>query len=240
MKARNRRRMNILVVIVLCVVVAGGVFAFVSRGPLLFQGTVGAYANLELRIDRHMAGNSREISIADALAGNVLNPAAVNSGMVVLDQRGVNDTRLRDVTVSDDGRFVEFSGITFRGPGAARIHFRVVNQGTMPARFVNASSSFDEVDGISVNFSVSPWVTYEWNPGQLVVGDTTWVLAEDLDNIEPGEFFWVVMDIALVDGGENYRLRGEREGLIGEILTFTVEIEYAMGARITFSPGNDD
>ena len=219
MRNTNKRRMNILVASVLCIILAGGAFAFVQRGPLEFTGTVTADARLEMQImpgAANMAGHAREISLAEALSSpKNVNAPTINTGLVNLDL--VNGL-LRHSAVTDRGRVATFSGIEFTGPAAVRVSFRVENTGTMPSRFVD----FNEVvyqsrEGIEVSFEVEPW---EDNSSSITN------VARDLNNIAVGEFFWVNMDIALIDGGNHYEL-------LNEILSFTVEMNYAMADSIT-------
>ena len=222
MKRTNRKRMNVLVAAVVCIILAGSAFAFVSRGPLLFQGTVTADANLEMQIMPDMAGHAREIPVEEALrpAEQKNRNASGGTGLVTLHTTG----GLLPVTFSgggtNDRRTATFGGIEFNGPAAARISFRVENIGTMPTRFVRFEEEISHYDAdIEVSFDIVPWSDYDTGANPLV--------ARDLNNIQPGEFFWVNMDIALIDGGNNYEL-------LGEILSFEVEMHYAMGESITF------
>ena len=248
MKARNRRRMNILVVMVLCVVVAGGVFAFVVRGPLVFRGTVTINANIEMAI------NDTPVTVTEldrtaltpiSPTGNVdftnflvtaadINAAPIplfdNAGNPILDMHGNPIAGVgSDATGLSGFRFIGFSGIRFDGPGAARISFEVKNIGTMPTSVVNNSSAAliyvdDEIlqaFGLEARTTLSLYAT---------TGGST-----NLDDIQPGDSILVQIDLRpttptpLPPSHPEYPLPSTPPEFDVE---FTVVLDYRMGSSI--------
>lgn len=126
MKIKNKKRFNTIIAAFVAVFIAGGAFAFVAAGPLLFNGTANVDAELEL-------------SIMDA----GINPRPPQPNTVA-------SADMFHTPKSELGKGehqVSFSAI-LRAPGDnAHFVFKVENTGTMDAAIHDVTFELATIDG---------------------------------------------------------------------------------------------
>jgi hypothetical protein len=127
MRIKNKKRLNTIIAVFVAVFAAGGAFAFVSAGPLLFSGTAAVDAELAVHI---VHSETRPFVDTHNLFANYTTPT---------------DYYINEPT---NNRHNITFGVTFTQPYQV-IHFvhKIKNEGTMDAKIVDVKFDMKSING---------------------------------------------------------------------------------------------
>jgi|GEM_PF-1971023 len=128
MKIRNRKKLNVIIASFMAVFLVGGAFAFVSQGPLVFQGTANIEARLQVEI---MNGSPLAVRVRP------LSLDGVHGGGELIPSFSVQDPRFQGF--GHLNMLVETAGVT----GVAEFMIPIQNTGTIPAIFNGLTLEYD-------------------------------------------------------------------------------------------------
>jgi len=177
MKIRNRKKLNVIIASFMAVFLVGGAFAFVSQGPLVFQGT----ANIDARLQVEIVTGTPQLNVS----ATRFNQGDLFPSFSLEDPRHLGYGHMN--------MGLETTGVS----GFVQFNIPIQNTGTIPAIFSGLTLEYDYdviYDFDNNRIFISDYLTFDIEytfpgvPADWIDANPPFTNVIDYLVLQPGEF----------------------------------------------------